>query len=96
MSGTTRRVLLAFLPALAVFAGATTPQEAAEIAALAEAGDSGAQLSMALLYLKGNGGLAQDIHRALRWLRRAAASGNGYARAMLQEWRAAQWPRRPG
>jgi len=91
LGGATRRILLAFLPALAVIAGAMTPQEAHNIAALAEAGDSGAQLTMALLYLKGNGGLAQDIDRALRWLRRAAAGGNSYARAVLQEWRAAQW-----
>lgn len=83
-----RHLILAFLPALAAIAATLSAQEAADIAQLAETGNDGAQLMMALLYLRGNGGFTADIAKALTWLRRAAASGNSYAGALIQEWRA--------
>lgn len=83
----TRNILMAFIPAIAALAAVTTPAEAADIAALAEAGNDGAQFMLALLYLRGEGGLAADLSRAAKWLRRAAANGNAYAVALLQDWR---------
>lgn len=80
----TRKMLKAFIPAIAAVAAATTPAEAADIAALAEAGNDGAQFMLALMYLRGTGGCAADLARAARWLRRAAANGNAYAAALLQ------------
>ena len=40
----------------------------------ARAGDAEAQYTLAHLYLKGRGGLARDVGRAIVWLERAAAS----------------------
>ncbi|MGA7279248.1 MAG: tetratricopeptide repeat protein [Desulfocapsaceae bacterium] len=40
----------------------------------AAAGDVEAQYTLAHLYLKGRGGMARDVERAIGWLERAAAS----------------------
>ncbi len=87
MDRSTRSILLAFIPAMAVVACAMTPHEMADVVALAEAGNDGAQFMLALIYLRGAGGLAANFKCAVRLLRRAASGGNGYAAAVLQEWR---------
>lgn len=86
MKRTTRRaILFAFLSGLAVVAGATSPEEAEPIAQLANVGNDGAQLMIALFYLKGSAGYRRSLRLALRWARRAAAAGNAYARLLVEE-----------
>ncbi len=60
-------------------AGATTPQEAVEIASLAQSGNEGAQLLLGLIYLHGDAGYPRDEQQAAHWLSRAAEAGNAYA-----------------
>lgn len=53
-----------------------------EFHAAAKAGDPRAKLSLAMLYIRGQG-VKTDIDAAVRWLREAAGQGDGDARMVL-------------
>lgn len=92
---TQRAVLLTFLSGLAMVAAATSPQDAEPIAELANAGNDGAQLMIALFYLNGVASYRRSLRLALRWARRAASCGNAYARVLADHLRGGLL-RRPG
>jgi uncharacterized protein len=87
MSGRLRMALvslgLMLAPITAAFA--ISPQEAKSIALVADQGNEGAQVLMAGIYLRGDGGYAKDPVLAAQWFERAAAQGNSYAQFMLGE-----------
>jgi TPR repeat protein len=64
-------------------AAAVTPQEGEMIARLAERGSSGAQVLLAGMYLRGDGGVARDPAQAASWFEKAAEQGNAYAELKL-------------
>lgn len=84
---TQRAVLFTFLSGLAMVAAATSPQDAEAIAELANAGNNGAQLMIALFYLNGIAGYRRSLRLAVCWARRAASSGNAYARVLADHLR---------
>lgn len=51
----------------------------------AERGDANSQFFMGQRYEEGDGGVPQDLHRALQWYRRAAEQGHGPAQYKLGE-----------
>ncbi len=81
--------LLASVPALVGFSGATeappADQEinAAQIRQKAEAGDMAAQRRMGILCLAGAGGVEKNREEGVRWLRKAVAHGDSYAKMIL-------------
>ena len=84
-----RKSILAFVPALLVLsiatAAAMTPEKAQLIAKIAADGNAGAQVLLAGLYLKGDGGYPGDPAKAAYWYEQAAVQGNAYAEFMLGE-----------
>ena len=64
-------------------AGAVTAQEVPMILQLAERGSAGAQVLLAGMYLRGEGGVARDDRKAAEWLEKAAVRGNVYAEMKL-------------
>jgi len=62
---------------------AVTPEEGPMIMRLAERGSAGAQVLLAGMYLRGEGGVARDERRAAEWLEKAALQGNVYAEMTL-------------
>jgi localization factor PodJL len=61
---------------LAVTGWSTQVHDHRQLLEDAEGGDSEAQYTLAHLYLKGRGGLALDVGRAIVWLERAAQQGH--------------------
>jgi TPR repeat protein len=84
-----RKSILVLVPALLVLliatAAAMTPEQAQLIANIAADGDPGAQVLLAGLYLRGDGGYPGDPAKAAYWYERSAAQGNAYAQFMLGE-----------
>jgi TPR repeat protein len=81
-----RKTLLLFSLAtccLPVSAGTPPTAETQLITNVAERGNTGAQVLLALDYLHGHGGVALDEQRAAFWFEKAAAGGNAYAQTML-------------
>lgn len=64
-------------------AAAITPEEGSLIARLAERGSSGAQVLLAGMYLRGDGGVARDERQAAKWFDKAAVQGDAYAAMKL-------------
>jgi TPR repeat protein len=62
---------------------AVTAQEGPMIMRLAERGSAGAQVLLAGMYLRGEGGVARDDRKAAEWLEKAAVQGNVYAEMKL-------------
>lgn len=62
---------------------AATVEERPIIERLAERGSDGAQVILAGMYLRGEGGLPQDARQAAAWLEKAAMQGNSYAEMEL-------------
>jgi len=80
---------LSWLLALAVTtlyvagAVAATAEEGPMIVRLAERGSEGAQVLLAGMYLRGEGGVARDDRQAADWFEKAALQGNAYAQMKL-------------
>src|SRR5450631_3985118 len=72
-------VSMALMVASITAAFAISPEEARSIALVAVQGNEGAQVLMAGIYLRGDGGYATDPVLAAQWFERAAAQGNSYA-----------------
>ena len=62
---------------------AATAQELPMIKRLAERGSDGAQVILAGMYLRGEGGVARDDRQAAEWYEKAALQGNAYAQMKL-------------
>jgi hypothetical protein len=62
---------------------AATDQELPMIKRLAERGSDGAQVLLATMYLRGEGGVARDDRMAAEWFEKAAVQGNAYAQMKL-------------
>jgi TPR repeat protein len=62
---------------------AATAQEAPMIKRLAERGSDGAQVLLAGMYLRGEGGVARNDQLAAEWFEKAALQGNAYAQLKL-------------
>jgi hypothetical protein len=62
---------------------AATTEEGPLIMRLAERGSGGAQVLLAGMYLRGEGGVARDDGKAAEWLEKAALQGNAYAQMKL-------------
>jgi TPR repeat protein len=62
---------------------AETDQELPMIKRLAERGSDGAQVLLAGMYLRGQGGVARDDRLAAEWFEKAALQGNAYAQMKL-------------
>ena len=56
----------------------STAQELADLRAIAESGEADAQVTLGLIYARGEG-VPQDDAEAIAWFRKAAAQGNAYA-----------------
>ena len=59
-----------------------TPDRIASLKALASQGHAGAQSTLGILYMKGQG-VEQDYHKAREWFERSAAQGEGSAQIHL-------------
>ena len=66
-------------------AAAITPAEARLVERVAADGNAGAQVLLAGMHLRGEGGYARDPAKAVQWYERAAIQGNAYAAFMLGE-----------
>ena len=62
---------------------AATAEEGAIIKRLAERGNEGAQVLLAGMYLRGEGGVAHDDQLGVQWLEKAAMQDNAYAQMKL-------------
>lgn len=62
---------------------AASAEEKPVIERLAERGNDGAQVILAGMYQRGEGGLPQDEQAAARWFEKAAVQGNAYAQMQL-------------
>jgi len=51
----------------------------------ANLGDVDSQYNMALIYIKGEGGIQKNLPEALKWLKKAASGGDPKAKAMIQK-----------
>ena len=56
----------------------STAQELADLRAIAESGEADAQVTLGLIYARGEG-VPQDDAEAITWFRKAAVQGNAYA-----------------
>jgi TPR repeat protein len=72
--------------ALSPFASSTAADDAVEIERLAQAGEPGAQLALALILDHGFRGVAGDSAQAREWYQRAAESGSVSAQYYLGNW----------
>jgi len=68
---------------LPVSAGAPPAAETQLITNVAERGNTGALVLLALDYLHGHGGVVRDEQQAAFWFEKTAAGGNAYAQTML-------------
>lgn len=62
---------------------AVTLEEGPLVMRLAERGSAGAQVLLAGMYLRGEGGVARDDQRAAEWFEKAAVQGNDYGAMKL-------------
>jgi hypothetical protein len=76
-------ILFAGLTVFSAGGVATTLQEAAMIANAAERGSDGAQVLLAVIYMRGDAGYPKDDRLAVHWLELAAEQSNAYAEKML-------------
>ncbi len=78
-------MVLAVVLALPLSSMAMTPEEAGLVAHAAQRGHVGAQVLLAGLYLRGDGGLAKDERLAAYWFEQAAEQGNTYAQQAIAD-----------
>lgn len=62
---------------------AVSAQDGPIVMQLAEGGSAGAQVLLAGMYLRGEGGFTRDDRQAAEWLEKAALQGNAYAEMKL-------------
>ncbi len=82
-AATKLRELLEADPGLGAKIEAQAPEPTKQLLAKAAKGDATAQLALSDFYAEGRGGLLRDEAAALKWLRAAAAGGNGNAQYRL-------------
>ena len=78
-------VCMVFSVGHAAAAAPSADQEAALLRDLAEDGNAGAQVQVAIRHLDGSGGFFKNTQLAVRWFERAAMQGNAYAEFRLGE-----------